>query len=160
MNRLIAFAFILLASCAPTAYAQLPLPVDPNPTVGVANPAVTDATIGQTICVKGWTATIRPAASYTTKLKREQLPLGSALKPFEEDHVWPLEAGGNPTDPRNLRPQPWIGPDGAHAKDVIENQVHRAICNHAMTLAQGHAVLSAWIVAHHPYPVIQPGAPQ
>ena len=34
---------------------------------------VTQATISSTICKTGWTATIRPPASYTNALKRAQL---------------------------------------------------------------------------------------
>lgn len=38
---------------------------DPQLTPGVTNPDVTQATIDKTICVPGWTKTIRPPASYT-----------------------------------------------------------------------------------------------
>jgi hypothetical protein len=143
------------------ATLALPLAADPNPTTGVANPAVTDTNIGQTICVPGWSATVRPPASYTDRLKREQLPPGTDPSLFEEDHVWAISDGGNPTDPRNLRPQAWEGPDGAKAKDhQVEDVVHRAICKRQMTLEQGHAVIAAWILSHHPYPVVQSTAPQ
>lgn len=134
--------------------------VDPNPTTGVSNPAVTDANIATTICADGWTKTIRPPASYTNKLKAAQLPPGANLRLWEEDHVRPLEAGGDPRDPHNLRPQLWIGPDGAHAKDGVETATKRAICSGSMTLEQGQAALAAWITEHHPYPLVQPGAPQ
>jgi hypothetical protein len=148
--------------------AAMLLQVDQTPTVGVANPAVTDANLAQTICEvppihkpagwKGWIERQRPPASYTTKLKREQLPPGTNLSLFEEDHGWPIETGGNPRDPRNLRPQAWNGPSGAKAKDQVENAVHRAICAHTMTLAQGHEVIAQWILTHRPYPVVQVGA--
>src|SRR5439155_27135550 len=42
-------------------------------TPGVLNPEVTQATIGRTICVRGWTRTIRPPSAYTSGLKLEQL---------------------------------------------------------------------------------------
>ena len=42
-------------------------------TPGATNPAVTQANIQQTICKANYTATIRPPASYTTKLKISQL---------------------------------------------------------------------------------------
>ncbi len=42
---------------------------DMTRTPGVANPAVTQDSIDQTICVSGWTKTIQPPASYTSKLK-------------------------------------------------------------------------------------------
>jgi hypothetical protein len=45
----------------------------PTHTPGARYYKVTQATIGKTVCVKGWTATIRPPASYTSALKRTQL---------------------------------------------------------------------------------------
>jgi len=39
----------------------------------VLNPAVTQSTIDQTICVSGWTATVRPPESNTESLKRKQI---------------------------------------------------------------------------------------
>lgn len=152
-------------------FAVMLLQVDQTPTVGVANPAVTDANLEQTICQvapahkpagwKSWIERQRPPASYTTKLKREQLPPGTNLSLFEEDHVWPIEDGGNPNDPRNLRPQAWEGPNGAKAKDhQVENVVHKMICAHTMTIEQGHEIIAQWILAHKPYPVVQIGARQ
>ena len=78
-------------------------PVLPNAQVtpGAINPAVTQSNIGQTICVLGYTKTIRPPVSYTTALKKSQLrtlpysSYGSTdTKLFEEDHLIPLELGG------------------------------------------------------------------
>jgi DNA-binding CsgD family transcriptional regulator len=55
------------ASTDPTATAAGRLSGEPRLalTPGAYNPAVTQATIGRTICVSGWTATIRPSSSYT-----------------------------------------------------------------------------------------------
>src|SRR6266852_4303856 len=39
----------------------------------VLNPAVTQATIKQTVCVSGWSATTRPSSSYTSALKLQQI---------------------------------------------------------------------------------------
>jgi hypothetical protein len=36
---------------------------------GALNPDITQDTIEQTICVKGYTATVRPAANYTNDMK-------------------------------------------------------------------------------------------
>ncbi len=133
------------------AAAVLAVAADPRVTLGVANPVVTDANVRTTICVSGWTKTVRPPVSYTDKLKRELLPPGANIADFELDHVWPIEDGGDPKNPDNLRLQRWTGPDGARAKDVVETAVHRAICAGTMTIAQGHAELAAWIEAHRPY---------
>jgi Protein of unknown function (DUF2510) len=49
-------------------------------TPGAVNPSVSQANIGRTICVSGWTATIRPDSSYTTELKVQQLASGYTYK--------------------------------------------------------------------------------
>jgi hypothetical protein len=81
----------------------------PDHTPGVANPEVTQQNIHQTICMAGWTKTIRPSSGFTTKLKILQMrDLGLPGKPsnHEEDHFRPLELGGAPHDPDNLDPPP------------------------------------------------------
>ena len=74
--------------------AQSPAPTDACRQDGVTycavNPAVAQATIGQTICVSGWTATVRPPESYTENLKRQQIAseaLPGGLSSYEEDHL-------------------------------------------------------------------------
>lgn len=68
MNKIyLCVALLLLAT---TASARLP---NKERTPGVTNPEVTQNTIHQTICVPGWTATIRPPSSYTTNLNRDQI---------------------------------------------------------------------------------------
>src|SRR6266704_4636963 len=74
----------------------------------VLNPAVTPATIKTTICVVGWTATIRPPSSYTSQLKAQQMAsehLPGSPADYEEDHRVSLELGGAPSDPMNLSPE-------------------------------------------------------
>jgi hypothetical protein len=76
---LISPAPIVASSGAPTlggsatATGRLTGEPDPKLTPGAFNPDVTQATIRQTICVSGWTATIRPSCAYTTALKRRQI---------------------------------------------------------------------------------------
>jgi hypothetical protein len=47
----------------------------PNPSLapGAINPEITQQNIQQTVYVKGYTKTIRPPASYTNNIKRQQL---------------------------------------------------------------------------------------
>ena len=45
----------------------------------VLNPAVTQSTIDQTICVSGWTATVRPPESNTESLKRKQIACSPSI---------------------------------------------------------------------------------
>ncbi|MDB5448749.1 MAG: hypothetical protein JWQ97_4066 [Phenylobacterium sp.] len=151
---------VILAAVA--ALAVLP---DPARTPGATNPAVTQATIQQTICVSGWTKTIRPKAAYTNKLKRQQLAaLGLQIDPrtAEEDHLISLEIGGNPTDPLNLWPEPWAGPWGAHRKDAYETFLKRAVCRGEITLERAQSeIRTDWIAGylHHPEQLPGVGAP-
>ena len=85
---------------------------DPVRTPGVLNPDVTQATIGTTICVQGWTRSVRPPTEYTNALKLRQMRAYGEIGPpsaFQEDHLISLELGGHPTDPRNLWPEPYAG---------------------------------------------------
>jgi hypothetical protein len=105
-------------------------------TPGVLNPDVTQATIGSTICVRGWTKTIRPPSDYAARLKVEHLRtygLSGELGDFQEDHLISLELGGHPTDPRNLWPEPY--PRAAEV-DQIENELNDAVCSGRLTLAE------------------------
>ena len=136
-------------------------PVLPNAQVtpGAINPAVTQSNIGQTICVLGYTKTIRPPVSYTTALKKSQLrtfPYSSygstETKLFEEDHLIPLELGGHPTSPKNLWPEPWSGTSGASLKDVLENKLHLLVCSHTLTLKVAQkAIATNWYLAYQTY---------
>ncbi len=109
---------------------------DPGRTPGVLNPHVTQANIGSTICKHGWTATVRPPSSYTDALKRTQMRLygeTGTISDYQEDHLISLELGGNPTDPRNLWPEPY---PRASQVDRIENELNAEVCSGKLTLAQ------------------------
>jgi hypothetical protein len=105
-------------------------------TPGVLNPMVTQATIASTICRRGWTRTIRPPVDYTNALKQRQLRQYGLRGPpsaYQEDHLISLELGGNPTDPRNLWPEPY---PRASAVDQIENDLNHRVCTGSLTLAE------------------------
>ncbi|HCE10683.1 MAG TPA: hypothetical protein DEQ40_19145 [Oxalobacteraceae bacterium] len=133
---------LLLAADLPTA----------SLTPGLANPAVTQANIMETICVPGWTKTVRPPASYTDKLKRSQIKarkLPGKAADYELDHLIALELGGDPRSPLNLWPQAWVGTWNAHLKDRLENQLHGKVCTGDMTLAEAqHAIATDWIATY------------
>jgi hypothetical protein len=112
-------------------------------TPGVLNPAVSQATIGSTICRRGWTRTIRPPVDYTNALKRRQLRQYGLRGPpsaFQEDHLISLELGGSPADPRNLWPEPY---PRASAVDQIENDLNHRVCAGSLTLAEAQRRESA-----------------
>ena len=109
---------------------------DPVRTPGVLNPAVTQRTIAATICVHGWTRTVRPPTAYTDELKRTQMHaygLHGPRSAYQEDHLISLELGGDPTDPRNLWPEPY--PRAARV-DAIENDLNGQVCGGRLTLAE------------------------
>ena len=125
-----------------------PLP-DPACTPGASDPAVTQSNIGTTICVSGYTRTVRPPAAYTDQLKREQLVaygLAGGTADYEEDHLIPLELGGHPRDPRNLWPEPRAGSPGAGDKDRYENWLHARVCAGSLGLEEAQRrIATDWV---------------
>ena len=120
------------------------------------NPAVQPATISTTVCVANYTATVRPPVTYTNRIKYALLKQRglswSAASDYELDHHVPLALGGHPTNPQNLRLQPWAGPCNAHDKDVLESALHRAVCAGTVPLAVAqHAIDTDWPAAYVKY---------
>ena len=127
-------------------------------TPGAINPSVNQANIGQTICVTGWTATVRPPSSVTTGLKVHQLASGYAYngdvatRDYEEDHLIALELGGAPSAETNLWPEPYNTPEGARVKDVLENKLHTLVCGGTITLVTAQrAIATNWWTAYQTY---------
>jgi hypothetical protein len=149
-----AHATVLHAVVTPAAtcsQSYLPLP-DPSCTPGVTNPDVTQSTIGSTICVSGWTSTIRPPTSYTNPLKEQGITdygySDTSMSDYEEDHFLPLELGGAPRDPKNLWPEPHTGTENSYSKDSVENKVKKAVCAGTVQLVPAQqAMLSNWTTA-------------
>lgn len=123
-----------LPRCSGHAIRAVAVPASWTLTPGVLNPAVTEATIGSTICRRGWTRTIRPPVSYTNDLKRRGLlayRLRGPPSAYQEDHLISLELGGSPTDPRNLWPEPY---PRASDVDSIENELNAKVCSGELSL--------------------------
>ena len=179
MKRILIVTFFLfLAACSnstppPTAVTDTPLPPTattstvpsedapylPNPAwqPGAYNPDVTQDTIQNTICVSGYTKTIRPPASYTDALKVQQIAQygysDTNTADYEEDHLIALEIGGAPKDPKNLWPQPRnTQPYNAAVKDTLEFTLYRMVCAGNITLAEAqNAIVTDWVQAYHKY---------
>jgi hypothetical protein len=122
---------------------------DPSCTPGAIDVKVTQNNIDQTICVKGYTQTVRPPVSYTNTLKKQQIEAygyqDTDLRDYEEDHLISLELGGNPTDPKNLWPEPGASPN---LKDKIENLCHDKVCSGQITLSDAqHEIAIDWQTA-------------
>jgi len=159
---------------------ETPTPADPSPlptlqpaitrlpiarlTPGVVSADVTPANVNRTICVSGYTSgrrlddgrTVRPPSSYTTALKRVQIVrygyADTRLADYEEDHLIPLELGGDGYARGNLWPEPYAGSTGARIKDKVENALHRLVCGGQVGLrAAQHAIATNWYAAYLRY---------
>lgn len=153
---------VLLLLLPTSALAQSALP-DPDTTPGAINPEVNQETVRSTICVRGWTRTVRPPQAYTSALKRQQLAalgyVDQRMSDYELDHLVPLELGGAPYDPRNLWPEPRTIADGwtADVKDELENNLNRRVCSGQIRLAEAQqAIATNWIVAYNRYVIGEP----
>jgi hypothetical protein len=139
-------------SCHPVGSGLNQRP-DGRCTPGTVNPAVTQATIGSTICKSGWTASVRPSESITAPEKLASLRAygESPASRFEYDHFVPLELGGAANDSRNLWPEPdyparhgfYLNP-----KDLVETSLKHRVCDGRMTLAAAQReIASNWVAA-------------
>ena len=134
---------------------------DATLTSGAINPAVTQQNIHSTVCVRGYTKTVRPPAYYTNKLKKAQIiQYGYAdtnPKHYEEDHLIPLSIGGSPSDPQNLWPQPRLSEWNAQKKDVLEFRIYKLVCDGLVPIDEARAAMAHnWIDAYKHYLVGQP----
>ncbi len=127
----------VLLVCHIQADSQLP---DPACTPGSVDPKVTQATIDTTICVSGWTKTVRPPVSETSKAKTYMYTAYGIPPdtPSELDHLVPLELGGS-NDVTNLWPEVGSIPN---AKDEVENTLHSWVCSGKMTLIQAQTEIA------------------
>lgn len=129
-----------------------PADIYPNAAItpGAINLEITQENIDQTICNPHWsTRSVRPPEDYTYRLKREQIAtyhdLDTNTRDYEEDHLIPLELGGNPTDPKNLWPEAYATslPDGgAKEKDKVESYLHAQVCSGAIPLAEAQQMIA------------------
>jgi hypothetical protein len=128
-----------------TAAPSIPAGALPNASITPGAIATTDTYF---VCHRS-TRAIRPPASYTDALKREQIAqygfADTSLADYEEDHLVPLELGGDPRDPRNLWPESRLTYPGAAQKDKVEHALHERVCfgGLALTVAQ-HEIATNW----------------
>jgi hypothetical protein len=128
---------------------------DSRCTPGAVNPEVTQDNIHSTICVPGYTKTIRPPTSYTNPLKTKLMDSygldGSdpaTRENFELDHLIALTVGGNPTSVSNLWPEPYNIQHNAHVKDKFEFYLNKQVCSGLMSLSDAQRALSEdWIAS-------------
>jgi hypothetical protein len=121
---------------------------DVETTPGAIDSRVSQENIEETICVPGWTKTVRPPVRFTNHIKSEMLQARgspSQASDYELDHFIPLELGGCPDCKENLWLEPYDPRPGARQKDKVENYLHRQVCSRAMSLQDAQrAITSDW----------------
>jgi hypothetical protein len=109
------------------------------------NPDVRPETIQTTICVPGYTLSVRPSTTYMRgvehKLLRERGLPPEAASQYELDHIVPLALGGHPRNLKNLMLQSWEGDDGAKKKDQLERRLQRLVCAGSVGLREAQAAI-------------------
>jgi hypothetical protein len=127
------------------SHAGLP---DLRCTPGALNRHVKQRNIRKTICVSGWTDTVRPPTSYTNKLKAQGIKdygfADTDPSHYEEDHLIPLAVGGSPRSPKNLWPEPYSISAGARTKDRLERLLHNRVCKGKIRLAKARRAFRQW----------------
>ena len=122
---------------------------DPACTPGKVDPGVTQQNIDSTICVPGYTKTVRPPVSYTEPLKFKLMDaygFNDSPSRYELDHLIPLEIGGSPTSVGNLWPEPHYTDPNSYDKDGFENYLHEQVCSGNMDLKTAQDEISSnWV---------------
>lgn len=121
---------------------------DPKLTPGKVNP---DASKDD-CCTPGYSTTVRHV---TESMKREVFRRYGIRNPkpgqYEIDHLVPLELCGL-NDLENLWPQPYFGALNAHHKDVLENKLHKLVCDgHISMETAQHKIRTDWPAAYEEY---------
>lgn len=135
--RITALCLLFCLSVFAADYAQ------PNPklTPGATDPKITQSDIQKTVCVSGYTASVRHVTEATKQevMRRYGQPV-SKLHSVEIDHFVSLEIGGL-NDVTNLWPQPM---EEARKKDVVETWLKRQVCSGKMTLKDAQTAIYRW----------------
>ncbi len=149
----------MVASCATAPPAStVTVPIE------VLNPDVWPETIDKTICVPGYTASVRPATSYTNGVKLKLLRNTGAdavnASKYELDHVIPLAVGGHHKNLKNLMLQSWDGEDGAKKKDRLERRLQQLVCSKLLGLRDAQAAIwTDWRAAYRHWIAPRPLSP-
>ena len=116
--------------------------------------AVFATTSVDTICVSGYTKTVR---SVSTKLKRQvyaqyNLPYPPPSGTYEADHFIPLGLGGN-NDIANLFPEAGEPRPGFKEKDIVENYLRQQVCAGDLPLPRAQeAIAEDWLAVYNAIP--------
>ena len=123
---------------------------------GATSPNVTSANIHETICIPGYTKTVRPSVAITNRIKHKLLRdagIGeSHIIEYELDHVIPLALGGHQSRLENLPLHPRECHYGAKRKDRIEVKLQCLLCSGRVPRDQARPQSAYdWHAADHRY---------
>ncbi len=150
MQKILLLIYLVTYSLTECYGGDLP---NPKLTPGSISTDITQSNIHETVCKKGYTKTIRPPASYTNRLKKSQIIQygysDTNPKLYEEDHLIPLNIGGNPYDPNNLWPEPRDSQWNAELKDELEFRLYGLVCKGRLSLNEAQeAFANNWIESY------------
>ena len=119
---------------------------------GAYDANVTQADIHQTICVSGYTATVRDVPQSEKDAVYHEYGLDNhPPRSYEIDHIVSLELGGS-NDIANLFPEKYAMAYGARIKDKLENRLGDMVCSGQITLKEARFEISSnWVTYFHKY---------
>lgn len=125
-------------------------------TPGATDSRVSQENIQQTICVSGYSSSVRPPTSVTNPIKTKQMAAygdTDSKSNYELDHLISLELGGCPDCVTNLWPEPYNIALGAHEKDKVENYLHKEVCNGSISLQTAQSEIAHdWVGVYYSLP--------
>lgn len=112
----------------------------------VCTPGATLTTSTSTICVVGYTKTVRLVTRTTKRKLFRAYDIPWSLRGnYEVDHLISLELGGS-NALTNLWPESYDITDGALEKDQFENHLHKAVCRGLMPLKEAQSeIANDWL---------------
>ena len=127
---LLAVVLLAYASAAVQRTSSPPIMPDPTKTPG----DVLEVTKAD-ICVPGYTKKVRDVPESVKRQVYASYGITSHQPhEYEVDHLISLELGGS-NSIKNLWPQSYVTtPYNAHVKDVLENKIHKLVCDGAIDL--------------------------
>jgi hypothetical protein len=113
---------------------------------------VTQANIGSTICVSGYSESVRDVPESEKRAVYAEYGIAHhAPYSYEVDHIVSLELGGS-NDIANLYPESYTIAKGARVKDRLENFLHRAVCDGQVQLRTAQRQIAGnWVAAYRRY---------
>jgi hypothetical protein len=142
--------FCLTSLITISAFAQHVSPIVPDP---AKTPGDTLAVTKADICVPGYSKKVRNVPESVKKQAYAEYGIASHKpKEYEVDHLISLELGGS-NSLKNLWPQSYVtSPYNAYKKDVLENKLHKLVCDGVIGLKTAQKAISTdWITAYRKY---------